>query len=144
MTSILVGLDGSEPGEKALAHAKLLAKLIGECEIVLAYVIEWTPYSFHTPEELAERHKRREQEIMQAKSHVLDGPASATAAEGFRVSTEVRHGDPAELLNKIASDHGAAQIVIGRTGEHGLRERLFGSVPSKLIAVATVPVTIIP
>lgn len=144
MTAILVGLDGSELGEKALAHAKTLARLIGECEIVLAYVIEWTPYSFHSAEELAQRHKRREQEITQARVHVLDGPAKATEAEGFRVSTEVRHGDPAELLNVIAKEHAAAQIVIGRTGEHGIRERLFGSVPGKLVALANVPVTIIP
>lgn len=144
MTAIVVGLDGSAPGEKALAYAKSMARLIGDCELVLAYVIEWTPYSFHTPEELAERHKRREQEIDQAHSHVLDGPARMAKEEGFKVTTEVRHGDPAQLLDRIAEAHGASQIVIGRTGERGLRERLFGSVPSKLVAAATVPVTIIP
>jgi nucleotide-binding universal stress UspA family protein len=56
----------------------------------------------------------------------------------------VRHGDPAGLLDEIAKEHGAAQIVIGRTGERGLRERLFGGVSGKLVAAATVPVTIIP
>ncbi len=144
MTAIVVGLDGSAPGEKALAHAKRLAKLIGECELVLAYVIEWTPYSFHTPEELAERHKRREQEIDQAHSHVLDAPARAAKAEGFKVETVVRHGDPAEQLDNIARKHGAEQIILGRTGDRGLRHRFFGGVAGKLVAAATVPVTIIP
>ena len=144
MTLIVVGLDGSEAGEKALAHAKRLARLIGDCELVLAFVIEWTPYSFHTPEELAERHKRREQEIDAAHSYVLSGPAKTAEAEGYRVVTVVRHGDPAALLDGIAREHGAAQIVVGRTGERGLRERLFGGVTGKLIALATVPVTIIP
>lgn len=144
MTAILVGLDGSAPGERALAYAKRMAHLIGDCELVLAYVIEWTPYSFHTPEELAERHMRREQEIDQAQSHMLDGPAKASAAEGFRVQTVVRHGDPAELLDVLAREHGANQIVVGRMGERGLRKRLFGGVTGKLIAAATVPVTIIP
>jgi nucleotide-binding universal stress UspA family protein len=144
MTCILVGLDGSTPGEKALAHAKRLSKLIGDCELVLAFVIEWTPYSFHTPEELAERHKRRDQEIEQARSHILMPAAAAAEAEGFKVDTVVRHGDPAELLEAIAVERGVEQIVVGRTGERGLRERIFGGVTGKLVAAATVPVTIIP
>jgi nucleotide-binding universal stress UspA family protein len=144
MTCIVVGLDGSTPGEKALAHAKRLAGLIGDCELVLAFVIEWTPYSFHTPDELAERHRRREQEIDQARAHILAPAARSAEAEGFTVATEVRHGDPAELLDAIAVERGAEQIVIGRTGERGLRQRIFGGVSGKLVAAATVPVTIIP
>lgn len=144
MTCILVGLDGSEPGAKALEHAKHLAKLIGDCELVLAFVIEWTPYSFHTPEELEQRHQRREQEIGQARAHVLDPAEAALRAEGFRVATEVRHGDPAQQLEDMAVERGAQQIVIGRTGHRGLRERIFGGVAGKLVAAATVPVTIIP
>jgi nucleotide-binding universal stress UspA family protein len=144
MTCIVVGLDGSSPGEKALAYGKALAKKLGDCELVLAFVIEWTPYSFHTPEELAERHRRREQEIEQARAHVLEPAAKDCAAEGLRVSTEVRHGDPAELLEEIAVERGADQIVVGRTGARGLKQRLFGGVTAKLVTAATVPVTIIP
>jgi nucleotide-binding universal stress UspA family protein len=60
------------------------------------------------------------------------------------VSTFVRHGDPATLLEEVAVGQKAAQIVIGRTGHRGLRERLFGGVSGNLIGIATVPVTIIP
>lgn len=144
MTCILVGLDGSAAGERALAHAKVLSRLIGDCELALAFVIEWSPYSFHTPDELAERHKRRECEIDQARDYILAPAAKALEAEGFKVSTEVRHGDPAELLEAMAKAKGAEQIVIGRVGERGLRERIFGGVTGKLVAAATVPVTIIP
>jgi nucleotide-binding universal stress UspA family protein len=144
MTRILVGLDGSAPGERALAHAKALARLIGDCELILVYVIEWSPYEFHTPQELEERHQRREKELAQAHGHILEPAKKATEAEGFRVETVVRHGDPATILEELAVDKSAAQIVIGRTGHRGLRERLFGGVSGKLIAAATVPVTIIP
>jgi nucleotide-binding universal stress UspA family protein len=34
--------------------------------------------------------------------------------------------------------------VVGRTGERGLRERIFGGVTGKLVAAASVPVTIVP
>jgi nucleotide-binding universal stress UspA family protein len=144
MTCILVGLDGSTSGDRALAHARKLATLIGDCELALVFVIEWTPYSFHTPEELAERHKRRESEIDQAREHILNPAARALESEGFTVTTEVRHGDPAELIESMAKEKSAEQIIIGRTGERGLRERLFGSVAGKLAAAASVPVTIIP
>jgi nucleotide-binding universal stress UspA family protein len=144
MTCIVVGMDGSPAGERALDYAKRLAAKIGDCELVLAFIIEWTPYSFHTPEELEERHQRREQEIEQARSHVLDPAAKATEAEGFRVRTEVRHGHAAELLDEIAVESGAEQIVVGRVAGKGLRQRFFGGVSGALAAAATVPVTIIP
>ena len=144
MTCIVVGMDGSPAGERALDYAKRLAAKIGDCELVLAFVIEWTPYSFHTPEELEERHQRREQEIVQARSHVLDPAAKAAGGEGFRVRTEVRHGHAAELLDEIAVECGAEQIVVGRVAGKGLRQRFFGGVSGALAAAATVPVTIIP
>lgn len=144
MTRIVVGLDGSPPGERALAHAKRIARLIGDCELVLVYVIEWTPYSFHSAEELAERHRRREQEIGQAREHVLQPAVTAAEAEAFQVKPIVRHGDAADILEAIAIEHGATQIIIGRTGARNLRERLFGGVAGRLIAAASVPVTIIP
>lgn len=144
MTCIVVGLDGSASAGHALTQAKRLARLIGDCELVLVFVIEWTPYSFHTPEELAQRHQRREGEIDQAREHLLIPAAKAAVSEGFTVSTEVRHGDPALLLSAIAAERGAEQIVIGRTGHTNLRERLFGSVPNKLLAAAKLPVTIVP
>lgn len=144
MTCIVVGLDGSTAGDKALDHAKALAKLIGDCELTLVFVIEWTPYSFHTPQELEERHQRREQEIDRAQEAVLRPAAEKLKGEGFKVSTIVRHGDASVLLDEIARQSGASQIVIGRIGQHGLRERLFGGTSGKLVGTATVPVTIVP
>jgi nucleotide-binding universal stress UspA family protein len=144
MSCIVVGYDGSPQGDKAIAFAKNISKLIGDCEIALVFVIEWSPYSFHTPEELEERHQRREQEIEQASDHVLKPVADKARSEGFTVSTEVRHGDAAKLLDAIAKDRGANQIIVGRTGTGGLRDRVFGTVSAKLVAATSVPVTIIP
>ena len=60
-TTLLVGLDGHSSGERALAYGEDLAKLIGNCTLLVVYVIEWSPYSFQTAEENAQRHKRREE-----------------------------------------------------------------------------------
>ena len=143
-TVFVVGIDGSDAGKRALAFAKSRAKALGECTLTLCYVIEWSPFTFQTPEENEQRHKRREEEISMAHERVLDPAVTEAEAEGFKVIGVVRHGDAAEILDALAKEHDAAQIIVGRVGVRGLKERVFGGVTGRLVATATVPVTIIP
>ena len=143
-TTIVVGLDGSEAGARALAFAKDQAKLIGDCDIAICYVIEWSPFTFQTPEENEQRHLRREEELKLAHERVLDPAVADTKADGHEVVGIVRYGDAADILDAVAREHGACQIVVGRVGARGLKERVFGGVTGRLAASASVPVTIIP
>ena len=143
-TTIVVGLDGSEAGARALAFAIEQAKQIGDCALALCYVIEWSPFSFQTPEENAERHKRREEELAKAHERIVDPAVKATQDKGFTVEGIVKHGDVADILNDLAKERNAQQIVVGRVGVRGLKERLFGGVTGRLLATSHVPVTIIP
>ena len=143
-TTFIVGLDGSETGARALAFAKDRATAIGGCAIVICYVIEWSPFTFQTAEENRERHKRREAEIAMAHERVLDPALTMSKAEGFDMEGIVRHGDAAEILDTLARERGAKQIIVGRIGARGLKSRLFGGVAGRLAATASVPVTIIP
>ena len=140
---ILVAVDGSDTGNRAIDVA---ARSAGEsgASIVLAYVIEWSPYSFHTPEELAERHKRRESEISRAEQSVLTPQADKLKAANLNVETVVRHGHIGETLSAIAEEHGVGHIYIGRRGESKMQTMLFGSVTAALIQTASVPVTVVP
>lgn len=140
---IIVGHDGSSSGERAVAHAKKMASLIGECEIILVYVIEWSPFSFQTAEENAQRHKRREEEIVLATTRVISPAVDALTAAGLQARGLVRHGDVADLLNAVAVSEGADQIIVARSSENGLVQRMFGSATANLAMHATVPVTII-
>lgn len=140
---IIVGHDGSSSGERAVAHAKKTAGQIGDCEIVLVYVIEWSPFSFQTAEENAQRHKRREEEIALATSRVIKPAVDALTAAGMKARGLVRHGDVADLLDSVAVSEGAEQIIVARSSEGGLAKRMFGSATSNLAMHATVPVTII-
>ena len=144
MTStIVVGLDGHGSGERALAHAEHLAKLIGECDLIVAYIVEWSPYSFQTPEENAERHKRREEEISTAKERVVDSSIEKLITSGLKATGIVRHGDVATALNAISEENNAIQIVVGRSSEGGFARRIFGSATSNLVMSASVPVTVV-
>lgn len=140
---IVIGLDGSGSGERAVAFAKKQAKQIGKCELIAVYVIEWSPYSFQTPEENDQRHKRREEEIAAANSRVVTPAIDALKADGFSARGVVKHGDVADLLNAVAVEEGADQIVIARASEGGFASRLFGSSTANLVMTATVPVTVV-
>ena len=140
---IVIGLDGSGSGERAVAYAKKQAKQIGKCELIVVYVIEWSPYSFQTPEENEQRHKRREEEIDAANSRVVIPAVDALKAEGFSAHGVVKHGDVADLLNSVAVEEGADQIVVARSSDGGIASRVFGTSTAKLVMTATVPVTVV-
>ena len=142
-SKLIVGLDGSPSGERALAFAKDLASRIGSCELILVFVIEWSPYSFQTPEENAQRHKRREQEIDAAMSRVITPGVESLTAAGFSARGVVKHGDVADLLDKAAKDAGADQIIVARTSDGGIAKRLFGTSTANLVMHASVPVTVV-
>jgi nucleotide-binding universal stress UspA family protein len=140
---ILVALDGSDGGRRALKAAVEHASLT-KSGLVLTYVIEWTPYSFHTPQELEERHQRRESEIERANESILASEHAVVVSEGINVETVVRHGKTAETLIELAKEYDVSQIYIGRRGESKVSSMLFGSVTAALIQTAEVPVTIVP
>ncbi len=143
-STIVVGLDGGEAGARALDFATGQAKLIGQCELKLVYVIEWSPFSFQTPEENEERHMRREQELKTAQERIMDPAVKKASDGGLMVQGIVRHGDVADILDDVAKKNSAQQIVVGRVGLRGLKERLFGGVTGRLAVASSVPVTIIP
>ncbi|MCP4979423.1 MAG: universal stress protein [Gammaproteobacteria bacterium] len=140
---ILVALDGSDGSKRALSAAVAHAKLTGS-DLVLAYVIDWSPYSFHTPQELEERHKRRESEIQRANDSILTPEIAALEADGVNVETVVHHGKIAETLLDLGDQNGATQIYIGRRGESRMHTMIFGSVSAALVQASTVPVTVVP
>ncbi len=142
-TKLVVGLDGHASGERALEYARRLAELIGACEIIVAYIIEWSPFSFQTAEENEARHKRREEEIQTAFERVVNPAIEKLSGSGMTVRGVVRHGDVSDALIAISTEEKAEQIVVARTSEGGFAKRLFGSSTSNLVMSSPVPVTVV-
>lgn len=144
MTSkLVVGVDGTEAGERALAFAKDLASRIGGCDLIVAYVIEWSPFTFQTAEENERRHKRREEEVEIATTRIVTPAVESLTGAGFKATGIVRHGDVAETLNRITVENGGSQIIVGRASADGFTKRIFGSSTQNLVMHADVPVTVI-
>lgn len=140
---LVIGLDGHASGERALSYAQKMAGLIGDCELLVVYVIEWSPFSFQTPQENEERHKRREEEISVALERIINPAIEKLQKAGLKVKGIVRHGDVAHTLISIAEGESADQIIVCRTSEGGIKSRIFGSATSNLVMGASVPVTVV-
>ena len=139
----IVACDGSPASERAVAFAVDHARSNGG-SVLVAHVLEWSPYSFLTPEELEERHKRRGEELARAKTALVDPILASVSADDVDVDSVIKYGHVAETLSDIATETGATQLVIGRTGQSSLKVRVFGSVASTLAQIAPIPCTIVP
>lgn len=141
--TMLVGVDGSDSSRRAADFAAARARA-GNARLVVAYVIEWSPFTFNTPEENEQRHRRREEELARAQTQVLDPLVRELKAAGLEVEGVVRHGHAAEVLAGLAKEFGTGQIFVGRRGQSTIASLLFGSVAGTLVQISPVPVTVVP
>ncbi len=139
----VVAVDGSPGSQRALQAAIELAGMT-EAKLVLAHVIEWSPFTFHTPDELAVRHKRREEELDRAREVVLGPSKEVVDGAGITSDLIVRHGHPTETLIEISEEAGASHVFIGRKGQSKIRTLFFGSVAASLVQTSPVPITVVP
>ena len=142
-TKYVVGYDGSPASKRAADFAVELAKVHG-AGVVLAHVLEWSPYSFLTPEEIEERHKRRGEELARAEAAVITPLVESLASSGVKVDSVIKYGHIADTLGAIAKESGASQIFVGRDGSSAIAARVFGSVAGSLAQSAPVACTIVP
>ena len=139
----LVGVDCSTCGSRALEYAAERASVKG-AKLLVAHVIEWSPFSFSTPQENEERHMRREEEIQRAHDEIVDPIIAEFRERGLDAEGLVRHGHAAETLAALAEEYDVTNIMIGREGSSKLKARLLGSVASTLVQIADRPVTVVP
>lgn len=141
--TVVVAYDDSEAAGRALDYAVERAKLSG-AELIVAHVLEWSPYSFLTPDEIEERHTRRKSELARAESAIIAPIMAKLSAGGVTAKSEIRFGQAADTLIDIAEKNNASQIVMGRTGQTSMRSRFFGSVAGTLAQASPVACTIVP
>ena len=145
MESILVGADRSEGSRRAFRFALQRAR-VNEWKVMLAHVVQWSPYSFPTLEDNEMRPVVMKAAIERAQTEILD-PLLAWAEEAFpdiEITTEIRHGKPSEVLADLASEGGHDMVFVGRTGDANLKVAIFGSTANRLAQHAPVPVVVVP
>ena len=111
-------------------------------QLLIVHVLEWSPYSFLTTEELVERHKTRKQEMTRANETIMKPILEKARQAGAAVDGAVRYGHVVDIICSIAEEKNAAMIFVGRSSS--LSTRVFGSAASGLAQSAPVPTVIVP
>ena len=139
---LLVPLDGSAFAEQALPLATALADaLVGE--VVVVYAVP-RPELVFGPDQLVAGFLDDEQRRLESEARdYLGALAARLAAQGRRVQTEVRVGDPAAVIDATGRELGVAVIVMATHGRSGLLRLVFGSVAAAVVRQATVPILLI-
>jgi nucleotide-binding universal stress UspA family protein len=131
---IVVGTDFSEGAARALEEAASLAAHVG-ASVTLVHAYEDTPGTPLCADRAPALCAALEEAIA----------ACGARARGVHVEAAVRRGPACEKLLNVACELGAPLIVVGANGEgHAPPQRFLGSVATRLAAISTRMVLIVP
>ena len=140
MIKFLIPVDGSEPSDNAVRHLIRLARELEAVEIhllnVRGPVAAWEVRRFLTEEEIDQTQRAEGENELQSARALLD-------AAGLTYSAEVRIGSIAQTIADYAAERGCDAILMGSHGRGGLANLLLGSVATKVVHLAPVPVTLV-
>jgi nucleotide-binding universal stress UspA family protein len=129
---IVVGTDGSEPANAAVALAVELARPDG-ATVHLVHAVKASPSGVSVAQVgssiavLGDSEMTRE---VRAEADAVLARAAA-GADGVKFETRAAAGSPADALMQVAKEVGADLIVVGSKGMQGTH-RLIGSVPNSI------------
>ena len=139
--SIVVGTDGSETANRAVAEAVRLAKALGaQVHIVSAFEPLRGAHVTGAPAGAAKVWQPLPDDKVEG---ILSQAAANVRLAGVDVQTHAVREDPADALISVADEVGATMIVVGSKGMHGARRLALGNVPNKVSHAARCNVLIV-
>lgn len=134
--TILVPVDGSATSRRALHHALVLAADAGATLHVLAVAEPAAnPLAFGVDDVV---------EIEAAVGDLVEALREEGAARGVTVKTDVRRGQPAEMILAYAAEIDADLVVVGRQGASADPDAAFGRVAERVARKSSAPVVLVP
>lgn len=134
--TIVIGHDGSEHAERALAVAHSLAHT--GSRLVVVHVVELVGGKggmFPLAADEEDIHAKISEEVAKLRSDGLNAEL---------ITQEVRITGPAHAIAEVAASVEADLIVVGSRGHSLPAELILGSVPARLLHIAHRPVLVIP
>ena len=155
-SKILVPYDDSKPSNNALDHAVNIAKMSGQSEVILLYVIAEYP-SYHFIERPARSIKTGEKttlsqylrEVYELMEESVNDVLDKTKEEikkkaGLEIRTKILTGHISNTIIDFAAKEKVDLIVIGNVGRTGISKiKMLGSVSRNVSERAPCPVMII-
>jgi nucleotide-binding universal stress UspA family protein len=133
---VVIGYDGSEASEDAVAFGLTWCRSTGDVPIIATVYPEEHPLGAGRVDAEWASYVRQQAESTQDKARATVGDMAL-----YRnvASTSAAHG-----LADLADDVEAAVVIVGTSQESGLSRALLGSSTERLLHGATAPVTIVP
>ncbi len=153
--NILVPLDGSDLGERALRTAESLAR-IHDAIIHLIHVVPWQPElegaksgfiaaisAQAAAHQQREAHHLREDRIASGKEY-LKKIAADLRATGLKVETALEEGAVDDKIIEYAKGHHIDLVAMSTHGYGGIKRLWLGSVTDRVIRSSHTPVLVLP
>jgi nucleotide-binding universal stress UspA family protein len=142
VSTIVVGVDGSEGSARAASHAAAIARH-WKAKLLMVTVIR-TPEGWWgiggappSPEALSAA-------LIEGQQKILADMEDSLNLEGVDYETLEELGDPVSRLISICEQNDADLVIVGRRGA-GLAERvILGSVADRLCHLSPCPVQVVP
>jgi len=146
LKKILLPVDNSEASEKAGEYAIRSAEITGT-EIIVLHVID-TYYLKSIPqhdlrERLEKQFRFEGKEAVEKFEKKIEDEQCAGNCKNIDLITMIKEGKPSEVIVKTADQLGVDQIIMSKSGKHGLEKFLLGSTTERVVREAKVPVNVI-
>jgi nucleotide-binding universal stress UspA family protein len=143
---ILLATDNSDQAGKAGEYAISMVDL-GGADIIVLYVID-TYYLDALPQkelrdQLAKQLREEGKEAVEKFEKKIEEEQCAGKCKNVNLITVIKEGKPADVILKTIDEERVDQVVIGKSGKHGLEKFLIGSTAEKVVRGAKVPVNVI-
>jgi nucleotide-binding universal stress UspA family protein len=140
LCKILLSVDGSEGSVRAAHHVVSIAAMVKDLQVHVVNVQapgdDWMVRRMIKPEELAAMEKEWGESAMAPAREILQ-------SAGVKCTERVVQGDVPQTIARLAGELGCNQIVMGARGQSALGGLLMGSVATKVLHLADVPVTLV-
>lgn len=144
---ILVPTDGSKQAERAGEYAISTADITG-AYIILLYVIDTSYLKSIHQQDLWNQLKEELREEGEIALKRFDEKIEENQCQGkcktVNVIPIIKEGNPADVILKTIEEEGVDQVIIGKSGKHGLERFLIGSTAEKVVRSAKIPVRVVP
>lgn len=141
MIKLMIPVDGSDSSTRAVQYvAKLLPQFKESAELHILNVqhpiISGNVRHFISHEELDRYYRENADKAIQPAINVLQ-------KAGLHFSAHTALGDPAETIVQLAQEKGCDQIVMSPRGLGNVSGMLMGSVSTKVLHLAKMPVLLV-
>jgi nucleotide-binding universal stress UspA family protein len=143
---ILLPTDGSKNSERAGEYAIAHADITGD-EIVVLHVID-TDYLNSIPQpdvrnDLDKELRADGKKAVETFKSQLEESQCNGKCQNIEFKVLVKEGKPADTILKTIDEEEIDQVIIGKSGKHGLERFLLGKTSDKVVKAAKVPVNVI-